>query len=37
MAIDLNADVGESFGDWCTDDAAILRLVTSASVACGER
>ncbi len=35
MAIDLNADVGESFGDWCTDDAAILRLVTSASVACG--
>lgn len=35
MAIDLNADVGESFGDWRTDDAAILRLVTSASVACG--
>ena len=35
MAIDLNADVGESRGDWRTDDAAILRLVTSASVACG--
>lgn len=35
MAIDLNADVGESFGDWSTDDASLLRLVTSASVACG--
>ena len=35
MAIDLNADVGESFGDWRTDDASLLRLVTSASVACG--
>lgn len=35
MVIDLNADVGESLGDWRTDDAAILRHVTSASVACG--
>jgi len=35
VAIDLNADVGESSGDWRTDDAAIMRSVTSASVACG--
>ncbi|WP_370618652.1 LamB/YcsF family protein [Mumia qirimensis] len=34
--IDLNSDVGESFGRWeLGDDAAILRLVTSANVACG--
>ena len=35
MRIDLNADVGESFGDWRSDDAALLRSVTSASIACG--
>ncbi|MBD8061365.1 LamB/YcsF family protein [Actinomycetaceae bacterium Sa1BUA1] len=36
MPIDLNADVGESFGAWTMgDDAAILRVVTSANVACG--
>jgi len=36
MRIDLNADVGESFGQWTMgDDAAILRLVSSANVACG--
>ncbi len=35
MRIDLNADVGESFDGWSTDDASLLRLVTSASVACG--
>jgi len=36
MPIDLNADVGESLGPLTTgDDAAILRLVSSASVACG--
>lgn len=36
MSIDLNADVGESFGAWrMGDDAALLDLVTSASVACG--
>ncbi|WP_324652297.1 5-oxoprolinase subunit PxpA [Georgenia sp. H159] len=36
MPIDLNADVGESFGPWSMgDDAAILRVVSSANVACG--
>lgn len=35
-SIDLNADVGESFGRYTLgDDAALLRVVTSASVACG--
>jgi UPF0271 protein len=34
--VDLNADVGESFGHWSLgDDAAVLDLVTSANVACG--
>ncbi len=34
--IDLNADLGESFGRWVLgDDPAMLRLVTSANVACG--
>ena len=34
--VDLNADVGESFGRWALgDDAAMLTLVTSANVACG--
>ena len=34
--IDLNADVGESYGAWTMgDDAALLPLVTSANVACG--
>ncbi len=34
--MDLNADLGESFGNWTKgDDAAMLPLVTSASVACG--
>lgn len=36
MKIDLNADCGESFGRWTLgDDAAILREVTSANIACG--
>lgn len=36
MAIDLNADLGESFGRWeVGDDAALLGVVTSANVACG--
>lgn len=36
MRIDLNSDVGESFGQWrLGDDEAILGLVTSANVACG--
>lgn len=35
-AIDLNSDLGESFGAWrLGDDAAMLATVTSASVACG--
>ncbi|WP_038469500.1 LamB/YcsF family protein [Arthrobacter sp. PAMC 25486] len=35
-AIDLNADVGESFGPWrLGDDAAIFMQVSSASIACG--
>jgi UPF0271 protein len=35
-AIDLNADLGESFGAYTIgDDAALLDVVTSASVACG--
>jgi UPF0271 protein len=35
-SIDLNSDLGESFGAWrMGDDAAMLQLVTSANVACG--
>ena len=35
-AIDLNADLGESYGIWTLgDDAAMLDVVTSANVACG--
>ena len=34
--IDLNSDLGESFGPWpMGDDAAMLQIVTSANVACG--
>jgi 5-oxoprolinase (ATP-hydrolysing) subunit A len=34
--IDLNSDVGESYGRWkLGDDAAVLAVVTSANVACG--
>ncbi|EJF29971.1 MULTISPECIES: LamB/YcsF family protein [Enterobacteriaceae] len=34
--IDLNSDLGESFGQWTMgDDAAILQIVSSANVACG--
>ncbi|AWV47289.1 LamB/YcsF family protein [Mycobacterium leprae Kyoto-2] len=34
--IDLNADLGEGFGVWrLGDDEAMLRIVTSANVACG--
>ncbi|MFF1385040.1 LamB/YcsF family protein [Arthrobacter sp. NPDC058288] len=34
--MDLNADLGESFGSWTMgDDAAMFPLITSASVACG--
>jgi UPF0271 protein len=35
-AIDLNSDLGESFGVWrLGDDEAMLEVVTSANVACG--
>lgn len=34
--IDINSDLGESFGAWrMGDDAAMLDIVTSANVACG--
>jgi UPF0271 protein len=34
--VDLNADLGESFGVWrLGDDAGLLRVVTSANIACG--
>src|SRR5690606_26972771 len=34
--IDLNCDMGESFGAWTMgDDAAIMPYVTSANIACG--
>lgn len=35
-AIDLNSDLGESYGAWrMGDDAAMLEVVSSANVACG--
>lgn len=36
MRVDLNADMGESFGPWnMGDDPALLNTVTSANIACG--
>ncbi|MDH5858292.1 LamB/YcsF family protein [Lampropedia aestuarii] len=36
MDMDLNSDLGESFGAWrMGDDATMLEVVTSANVACG--
>jgi UPF0271 protein len=36
VAIDLNSDLGESFGAWSFgDDEAMLSIITSANVACG--
>ena len=36
MRVDLNADMGESFGPWpMGNDAAVLDIVTSANIACG--
>lgn len=36
MKIDLNCDLGESFGQYrLGDDAAMLEIVTSANIACG--
>ena len=35
-AIDLNSDMGEGFGAYTMgDDAAMLKVVTSANIACG--
>jgi UPF0271 protein len=35
-SIDLNADLGESYGAWTMgDDAALLAVVSSANIACG--
>ncbi|MFO8125027.1 LamB/YcsF family protein, partial [Yoonia sp.] len=34
--VDLNSDMGEAFGPWrMGDDAALLDIVSSASIACG--
>ena len=36
MRVDLNCDMGESFGSWTIgDDAAILPFVSSVNIACG--
>jgi UPF0271 protein len=36
ITVDLNADMGESFGPWTMgDDAALLETITSANIACG--
>jgi 5-oxoprolinase (ATP-hydrolysing) subunit A len=35
-SVDLNADMGESFGPWnMGDDASLLKTITSANIACG--
>ena len=35
-SVDLNSDMGESFGAWSMgDDAQLLQTVTSANIACG--
>ncbi len=35
LTVDLNADMGESFGRYRLEDGALLDVVTSANVACG--
>lgn len=36
LTVDLNADMGESFGPWTMgDDAGLLPVITSANIACG--
>lgn len=36
LTVDLNADMGEGFGPWTLgDDAALLKTITSANIACG--
>ena len=35
-SIDLNCDMGESFGDWkLGNDQALMELISSANIACG--
>ena len=35
-SVDLNADMGESFGPWkMGDDDSLLKIITSANIACG--
>ncbi len=35
-SVDLNADMGESFGPWnMGDDESVLKIITSANIACG--
>ncbi|GAA6191822.1 5-oxoprolinase subunit PxpA [Phaeobacter sp. NW0010-22] len=35
-SVDLNADMGESFGPWnMGDDSSLLKTITSANIACG--
>ena len=36
LSVDINSDMGEGFGSWqMGDDADLLKIVTSANVACG--
>lgn len=36
LSVDLNSDMGEGFGRWSLgDEAGLLRIVTSANIACG--
>ena len=36
LSVDLNSDMGESFGPWAKgDDNSLLKIVTSANIACG--
>ena len=36
LSVDLNSDMGEGFGPWqMGDDAGLLKIVTSANIACG--
>ena len=36
LSVDLNSDMGEGFGPWkMGDDASLLKIVTSANIACG--
>ena len=36
LSVDINSDMGEGFGRWSMgDDAGLLKIVTSANIACG--